>query len=198
MNKSDRNLNTTLFTEIDICSKEADHVMELIKKSFPNECVILIEKINNPILKERYEHCLKELKLLRGENNVKEMELFHGTDRKSVENIAQKGFMTKYSKVSAYGKGTYFAKDYSYSRNYSINKSLSSGLKLFNNYDTFIIAKVILGVPTITAAGQLTDTLLYDYSCDKLKNPTIFSIPYDEAAYPEYAVLFYSKAEKYF
>jgi len=52
MSKSESSL--TLFTDIDICSKEADHVMELIKKSFPNECVIMIEKINNPILKERY------------------------------------------------------------------------------------------------------------------------------------------------
>ena len=192
------NSNVKLFTDIDICSKEADYVMELIKKSFPNECVIMIEKINNPILKERYENCVKELKMLRGENKVKEVQLFHGTDRKSVENIAQNGFMCKYSKVNAYGKGTYFAKNYSYSRNYSIQKSTSSKIKLFDNYDTFIIAKVILGVPTITAGGQVTNTEQFDYSCDNIKNPTIFSIPYDDAAYPEYAVVFYSQAEKYY
>jgi hypothetical protein len=188
--------SSSLFTDIDICSKEADYVMELIKKSFPNECVIMIEKINNPILKEKYNNCLKELKSLRGENVIKEVELFHGTDRKSVENIALNGFLTKYSKVNAYGIGTYFAKDYSYSRNYSINKSKINGEKLFDNYDTFIIAKVILGVPTVTVSSRNTDTSKFDYSCDNIKNPSIFSIPYDDAAYPEYAVVFYSGASK--
>jgi hypothetical protein len=196
MSSNSTNLNASLFTDIDICSKEADYVMELIKKSFPNECVIMIEKINNPILKERYNHCLNELKSLRGEDNVKEVELFHGTDRKSVENIAINGFMVKYSRVNAYGIGTYFAKNYSYSRNYSISKSSSSGLKLFDSYDTFIIAKVILGLPTITQSGQYTNTEHFDYSCDNIKTPTIYSIPYDDAAYPEYAVVFYSQAKK--
>ena len=187
-------LNSNLFTDIDICSKEADHVMELIKKSFPNECVIMIEKINNPILKERYEKRLSEMKRIRGENVVKEVELFHGTDRASVENIALNGFLTRYSKVNVYGIGTYFAKDYSYSRSYSINKSKMYGSQLFNSYDTFIVAKVILGKPTITMSAKETNIELFDYSCNNIQNPTIFSIPYDDASYPEYAITFYSQA----
>jgi len=189
-------LNSQLFTDIDICSKESDHIMELIKKSFPNECVIMIEKINNPILKEKYEKRLSEMKRIRGENVVKEVELFHGTDRASVENIAHNGFLTRYSKVNAYGIGTYFAKEYSYSRNYSLNKNKINGFNLFNNYDTFIIAKVILGKPTITNSGKETNIELYDYSCNNIQNPTIFSIPYDDSTYPEYAITFYSQARK--
>jgi len=134
------------------------------------------------------------MKNIRGENKVNEVELFHGTDRSSIENIANNGFLTRYSKVNAYGIGTYFARDYSYSRNYSINKSKIHGSQLFNSYDTFIVAKVILGIPTITHSGKKTDISCFDYSCDNLKNPSIYSIPYDDAAYPEYAITFYSQA----
>jgi hypothetical protein len=186
-----------LFSDVDICSKEADTVIELIKKSFPNECVIMIEKINNPLLEKRYNDCLERLKKSRGDKCVIEEKLFHGTDRKSVENIAYNGFMYKFSKVNAYGIGTYFAKNYSYSRIYSLNKSHSAKIKLFDNYDTMIIAKVILGVPTITKNACNTNTEQFDYSCDNIKNPTIYSIPYDDAAYPEYAITFYNSKNIY-
>ena len=186
-------MSSTLFSHIDICSKEADEVINIIKKSFPDECVISIDKITNLELEKKYNNRLQMLKSKRGEDKVKEVKLFHGTDFKSVENIAHHGFLSQYSRVNAFGIGTYFAKDYSYSRNYSINKSRSSNVKLFDNYDNMILSKVILGVPTRTESGKYTDTNLYDYSCDDVKNPSIFSIPYDDAAYPEYVISFYNE-----
>lgn len=189
-------MSNQLFSYIDICSKEADKVIDIIKKSFPEECVISIEKINNPVLETNYKNRLQILQTKRGENKVKEAQLFHGTDSKSVENIARNGFLTQYSKVNAYGIGTYFAKDYSYSRTYSINKSMRTNVKLFDNYDNMILSKVILGVPTVTLGGKNTDTELYDYSCNSLQNPSIFSIPYDDAACPEYVITFYNEKNR--
>jgi hypothetical protein len=187
MNKLD--LDSTLFTTIDICSKEADAIMELIKKTFPNECVIMIEKINNPILLEKYNKRLNDLKQIRGNKLISEQKLFHGTDRKSVENIAKNGFLSNYSKVNAYGIGTYFAKEYKLSRGYATSKTH----KLFDVYDTFIIANVILGIPVLGEGGKFIDVSKFDYGCNNIKNPTIYSIPYDDAAYPEYAITFYSE-----
>jgi hypothetical protein len=186
-------MSSKIFSHIDICSKEADEVINIIKKSFPDECVISIDKIINLALQKKYNDRLQMLKSKRGEDKVKEVKLFHGTDFKSVENIAHNGFLCQYSRVNSFGIGTYFAKDYSYSRNYSINKGKKVKLNLFHNYDNMILSKVILGIPTRTNGGKYTDINLYDYSCDNLQNSTIFSIPYDDAAYPEYVISFYNE-----
>jgi hypothetical protein len=95
-----------------LSNKLYDELDEELRKSFPNACVLYIERVVNPEVLTRYETFV-------GGNDVKEMRLFHGTSAKSIASICEYGYKKSYNKVSAYGHGTYFARAGSLSKNYT-------------------------------------------------------------------------------
>ena len=192
-----------LFNKIDILAKEADFVHDMIAKTCPNECIMAIYKVNNPVLVQNWEQRKEYLETIRG-REPKQMYLFHGGSFESCVNIAQRGFLKEYNKVSAYGKGTYFSNQHSMSRGYAIQKNRSTGRNSSigfrhsddydsNNttYDCVVIANVLIGLTGTTRNNQELDTDRMDCSVDNTSKPTIFCIPYDDAALPLYFVQFH-------
>ncbi len=191
-----------LFEQIDVLSKEADFIHDLITKSYPNECIMAIYKVNNPVLEYNYEQRKEMLTNLR-RKSPEERNLFHGGSFQSCVNISQRGFLKDYNKVSAYGRGTYFSNKHSMSRGYAISKNTnyrSFRSKYTDNdsydpsnetYDCVMIAKVLTGVLGRAGNNQEIDTDTMDCSVDDLRNPSIFCIPYDDSCLPLYFVQFH-------
>jgi hypothetical protein len=71
-------------------------VQNKLVKSYPESSILWMERIQNPELSNKLERV-----------NGEHIELFHGTKEKNVDNIIEKGFLTRFNVVSAYGKGTY-------------------------------------------------------------------------------------------
>jgi hypothetical protein len=189
-----------LFNKIDILAKEADFVHDMIAKTCPNECIMAIYKVNNPRLIQAWEERKEYLTNIRGRKPT-EMYLFHGGSFESCVNIAQRGFLKEYNKVSAYGKGTYFSNQHSMSRGYAIQKNRAgagSSRHMSDHYDSsnttydcVMISNVLIGAMGTAGNNQEVDTDRIDCSVNNTNSPTIFCIPYDDAALPLYFVQFH-------
>lgn len=164
-------------------SKEFDTLQDIIANSAPEECVISIEKVENTLLKQRFEDRKKEMEAILGEGNVQTVRVFHGSrDFHSVTNILSDGFKSEYSKVAAFGKGTYFAKNYAYSKNYS-GKNVE--------YKVMMICDILVGVKVKGQANATLSPEKGDVWVDHLVNTSIYSIPNDHQSIPQYVVQFY-------
>ncbi len=162
-----------------------DDISNKIRKSYPNACILWIDEVINPILSQEYEIKKKEIEELRGK--VKEIQLFHGTSTDAIHNIAKTGFDPQYNRVSAYGIGTYFAVNASYSFGYMrIDK---------NEHSYMILADVLLGNIVQGYGLMKVDTTKYDNTVDNINNPTIYTTPYGNGAYPRYIIAFHKNAK---
>lgn len=175
------------YEHIYMSNPEYDMISGLIRKSYPNSCILFIDQVVNPELEEKYKEQLETLKEKRGEENVKEELLFHGTNYENIDSIAFYGFDPTKNISSSYGKGTYFAKNASYSREYMKSKD-SRGISYM------IVAKVIIGKCHRYGSAQPIDTNTYDNSIDHTKDPRIYVTPYQYGAYPKYVVAFHKNA----
>jgi hypothetical protein len=158
----------------------------MIRKSYPNSCILYVEEIVNEELLERYQEKKTELQGLRGEHRVKELQLFHGTKHTNINSIAGFGFSKEFNKTSAYGKGTYFSTKAMYSRTYTDNDN--------TDVSYMFICDVLVGNCTVVTGPREINTELYDNSVDNLSNPTIYVSPYDDGCYPRYLVAFHKNA----
>lgn len=162
---------------IDVSSLEFAKVADYIKKTFRSTCIISVEKIVNPLLDMAYEERKTEY-TARGYGS--EIRVFHGTKDAAVDSIIRDGFDVKYSKIAAYGIGTYFAKDFGTSTHY---------INIDNEDHSFIfICKIMPGRTGMTGSGQQINRSLYDSST----NGHIYSIPQNDAIKIEYLVRFYN------
>lgn len=169
---------------IPLSDKRYDEVVAMIRRSYPNACVLWVDQVENTILEDRYESFKIVLKEQYG--NVEERLLFHGTKEYNIKSIADNGFDRTKNVTSAYGKGTYFAKEANYSKNYS---TLS-----YDDISFMFVCKVALSIPCQGRGYSEIDKSKYNYAVDNLLNPTIFVVPDDEAALPVYIVAFYKNA----
>lgn len=88
--------------------KEYDKVADIFNTSFgsDNVCISAIFKIDNPTLRQQFDMQKKEIELKR--KRIPEViNVFHGTTMDAAKSIIYSGFDPAYSKVAAYGKGTY-------------------------------------------------------------------------------------------
>ena len=149
------------FEAILMDNKIYDELVSYVRTSFPNACILYIDRVINHALKARFDtYCSKKD---IGTLDIKR--LFHGTSESAVPSICSKGYQNALNKRSAYGHGTYFASAGSYSKEYS-DINIQSGESFM------IINQVAVDVST---------------GGDK-KN--IFVIKSDDAALPEYVICF--------
>jgi|APCry1669188910_1035180.scaffolds.fasta_scaffold67891_1 hypothetical protein len=87
---------------IPLSNKLYDELVNELRKSFPNACVLYIKQVVNPELQTKYEKFVRE-------NKVTEHRLFHGTKASVLGSICESGYKKEYNVVSAYGIGTYFS-----------------------------------------------------------------------------------------
>jgi hypothetical protein len=153
-----------------------------IAASCPNECVIAIERVVAPVLEERYQRRKEEL--LRN-GPVAELTLYHGArDASAVRPILEDGFKARCNRISAHGKGTYFATSYAYSKHFSGKRK---------DYRVMLVCAVAVQKLVLGRAGEVLPPEEGDAWVDRLKNPTMYSVPNDQQAVPKYVVQFYVK-----
>ncbi|KAM9305665.1 protein mono-ADP-ribosyltransferase PARP15-like [Gastrophryne carolinensis] len=130
-----------------------------------------------------------------GKKNVRH--LYHGTSCDSIENINQFGFNRIYCGPhgTAYGKGTYFAVRSNYSCDSRYSQPDSNGHKYI--YQAVVITgrycqgnSAFKEPPHID--GHNKDR--YDSVVDKMNDPEMFVVFYDDYAYPEYLITFKSSS----
>jgi poly [ADP-ribose] polymerase 7/11/12/13 len=169
---------------IPLSDKRYDEVVAMIRRSYPNACVLWLDQVENTCLEERYESF--KIVLQEQYNTVEEKLLFHGTKEYNIKSIADSGFDHTKNVTSAYGKGTYFAKEANYSKNYSTVS--------YDDVSFMFVCRVALSVPCQGKGYTDIDKTKYSYAVDNMMNPSIFVVPDDEAALPLYIVAFYKNA----
>lgn len=89
-------------------NKEYDDVGKIFEKSYgsDNVCISSIFKITNPMLIEQFDKQQQTIKTKRG-IKPQIINVFHGTSAPAVKNIIMNGFDPSYSRITAFGKGTY-------------------------------------------------------------------------------------------
>lgn len=162
---------------INISDKDYTLVESMIRKSYPNSCILWIERIRNYDLEIAFNEYSKRV------GNVRR--LFHGSTEDAIKSIIVNGFDPSYNRTSAYGKGTYFAIDASYSRCYM--KKNIRGIAFM------LIADVALGKNCCGSAGKILPSS-YDSFVDNIHNPSIVVVNKIKAALPLFAVAFYPDA----
>ncbi len=187
-------LNNAIIKRVDLGNKLFDELDEKIRKSYENCCILYIDEIKNEKLENNYNKLKEKLIEKRGEKEIKEQYLFHGTKHVSISGIYDEGFKVSLNRVNAYGIGTYL----------SPNAKLASGYTNVTNDDNTYLdgvevsylfyCKVLIGKMKVGKNGKLLDTNNFDVGVNHLKVPTIYSIPYDEAVVPLYLIAFYKNA----
>lgn len=157
-----------------------DEISKRVRQSYPNACLCFIEELVNPPLLERYETFKQRIQERRGDAN--EQQLFHGTTEEAIRSIQGEGFNPFYSKVAAYGWGTYFAKSASISVGYMRGKS---------EITYMFLVDVVLGKNVHTGANTKWETLDADSGGN---GSTIFVSPHQDAAFPRYCLAFHKNA----
>lgn len=156
-------MTTAEMEPVYMSDKNYDTLVNSLRESFPNACVLYIDRVKNDTLLSRF------IKYRDSLEKPNEQRLYHGTSAEAVRSICDEGFKEKYSKVKAYGHGTYFSSAGSYSKNYAKETG--------NGESYMIVNRVALGSKS---GGD--------------KN-TIFVTPDDDAAYPEYVICFHKNAK---
>lgn len=171
------------YREVMMSSEVYDRITDMIVKSYPNACLLYIDEIVNDELYSSYVTRKTLLEGKRGDGNIKELQLFHGTKVDSLNSIAQTGFQKAFNKTSAYGKGTYFSTTASYSTHYTDKDN--------TDVSFMFVCDVIVGNCTVVNGPIEIDTIRYDNSVNNVNAPTIYVTPYDDGAYPRYLVAFH-------
>lgn len=151
------------FQPIFMNDKIYDELVNILRQSYKDACVLYIDRVVNPFLLDRF------IKYRDSLEKPNEHRLYHGTSLEAVKSICESGYKEIYSKVKAYGHGTYFSSAGSYSKNYA--KETGKGESFM------IVNRVSLG-PDSGGDGH-----------------TIFVCPKDEAAFPEYVICFHKSAK---
>ena len=166
-----------------------DEITNRIKESYPNSCVLFIDRIENPELEALYEtqkSTVMESCGIIGET-ASEALLFHGTHANIIDKIATEGFDPAKNVTSAYGRGTYFAKNAKYSISYMKSKDNHGISYMF-------LAKVIIGKTTKGSSSIQNIVKENDTYVNDIENPTIYVTPYRYGAYPKYIIAFHKEA----
>ncbi|XP_066927663.1 protein mono-ADP-ribosyltransferase PARP12-like isoform X2 [Clytia hemisphaerica] len=116
---------------------------------------------------------------------VKEMQLWHGTDNDIVEKICQQNFDWRMVKTHAYGKGSYFARDASYSNSFT-NGATSNICSMF--YADVLVGQYCRGLSDYNRPPERTKNVLYDSCVDNVSNPSIYVIFERDQFYPRYLI----------
>lgn len=179
---SDNITRTAIYVSSDIFSELEKGILT----SYPNACVLWMEKIENPFLEENYAKQKAEIEAKRGQVCSERM-LYHGTSEPIANCIIQTGFIPSKNTRSVYGKGSYFAKNASYSRDYAPPAS--------DQISFMLLCSVLVGEVAVYSQNQIIQIDVHDNSVNSTKDPTIYVTPYPYGAIPRYLIAFYKNAK---
>jgi hypothetical protein len=188
-------LKNAKIKRVDLGNKIFDEIDNKMRESYYDCCILYIDEIYNDELNEKYEKCKQGLIEKRGEKEIKELTLFHGTKHSSILGITEGGFKVSLNRVNAYGIGTYLSPNAKMATGYT-NVTKGDDTYLDGVEVSYLFyCKVLVGKKTVGKAGALLNTNEFDVGVNNVKNPTIYSIPYDDAIVPLYLVAFYKNAQ---
>ncbi len=168
---------------ISMSDKIYDTLVESIRKTYPNSCVLWIDKIENPMLEDNFLRRYQEVINSRGDAKIRQ--LYHGTSEECVKKIIVNGFQSSFNRVGAYGKGTYFTPLATMSAQYAKPKS--------DEISYMMVCDVVIGVCKIGSVMKAkTDDV--DNFVNMLTNPSIICCPLDDMAVPRYVIAFHRNA----
>ena len=175
------NMSGVYYKPVNMSDKRFDEINDRILESYPNSCVLYINEVMNETLENAF------IKRFSGTTNAKILQLFHGTTNNVIDIIAKNGFDPTLTTVAAYGYGTYFAKNANYSKDY---------MRSSEDVTYMFLADVIVGrlatkrlrIPGIDPVYD------WDNNVDSFLNPTIYTTPYPDGAYPRYIIAFHKNA----
>jgi hypothetical protein len=170
---------------IPMSNKIFDTISNRIYSDFPNACILWIDEINNEALANKYK---KYKEVLEEKNDeVKELQLFHGTKINNIENIINNGFKLVHNVVSAYGLGTYMAPSCKMSLSYTdISKK---------DISYVFLCDCVVGKCCIGRYNKPIDDSQYDTQVNIMPNSTIYSFPNDDSINPRYLIAFHKNAK---
>lgn len=169
---------------LSVGSKEFDQVAKHITKSYPNACIMFIEKIENPPYEKEFNELQSKMLL------PNEKILFHGTNEEAAKSILEFGYDPSANRRSAFGKGVYFALNASYSKDYTDISKKTMGFEL----SYMLINKVLVGRTCRGTNNSVIDLKNYHTQVDSVEHPTIFSVPLAQQILPLYFVGFHKGA----
>lgn len=168
-----------------------DRVSKVLLADYPQMCICWIERIGNPAVRAAYDArrlAMEAAAASTGGVPPTERVLFHGTKADRIDAIVRDGFKVALNRVSAYGIGTYFATSAALSAHYTDVSSRDEMSYMF-------VCRVLIGrIATGQTRNGILDTAQFDNTSNGGANPTIFTTPTDDRAFPEYLVAFYKKA----
>ncbi|XP_076860848.1 protein mono-ADP-ribosyltransferase PARP11 isoform X2 [Brachyhypopomus gauderio] len=154
-----------------------------------------IYRIQNVDLWELYSRKKTQLMRIKGQSDIEEQRLFHGTKTSNLHSICTYNFECRMSdgRRNGYvlGKGTYFAKHASYAINYS-----PPHIQGHKTTQVVVLARVIVGKykeghrDLCKPDGDQNENI-HDSCVDSTSHPTVYVIFDSNQIYPEY-VLEYS------
>ncbi|XP_067283430.1 protein mono-ADP-ribosyltransferase PARP11 isoform X1 [Pseudorasbora parva] len=154
-----------------------------------NYPIVSIKRIQNIDLWELFRRKKIQLMRIKGQSDIEEQILFHGTSKKNVHSICTFNFSCRLSdkkrRGHVLGKGTYFAKHASLATRYCENTS--QGTKVM------LLARVLVGTSKTGRQDYCTpnddqDENIHDSCVDDALCPRIFVIFDSDQIYPEYVL----------
>ncbi|XP_073722762.1 protein mono-ADP-ribosyltransferase PARP11-like [Misgurnus anguillicaudatus] len=153
------------------------------------QTIVSIFRVQNIDLWELFSRKKIQLMRIKGESEIEEQKLFHGTSSNNLHSICTFNFNCRLPerKIIGHvlGKGTYFAKHASYA--YEISKNTGNDTKII------LLARVIVGKYKTGRNNYCTpnddeDKYKYDSCVDRTDTPSIFVIFDSNQIYPEYVL----------
>jgi hypothetical protein len=166
-------------------NKEFDDVTAKFRSSLGKDdvCVSVIYKIENPTLATAFEARRKSIEELR-KTSPNVVNVYHGTTLQAAANIVNTGFDPAYSKIAAYGKGTYA------SPSVKIATGYCKDARKDTDFSMIFQCRFVKGLHGVSGNGGIIDTAKMDY-CG---SGDILVTPYADAIIPDYLLCYYSWA----
>ena len=162
---------------VDLSDPVYREIEERIRATYPNSCIVWMERLLNPHLENEFKMYQSTIK----PPNVKT--LFHGTSEEIARIIMREGFDPSKNKASMYGKGVYFATTAAYSKNY-MHRTESQ------DFCFMLFCDVVTGRVGQGIAGTPFSAQDFDSVADRPAQPSIYVVNRREAALPKYLVAF--------
>lgn len=166
---------------LSMSDKKYDEISHLVHKTYPNSCILFIDKIYNYELEQKYFAVKKKIEEKRG--HVTELEAFHGTHAQLIDIIIEEGFDPSKNLHAAYGPGTYFARDAIYSFSYMKSNDVAGISYMF-------LCDIAIG-KIKTYNNDYDNTA----NAHDVNQATIYVCPMRDQCIPRYVIAFHKNAK---
>lgn len=168
-----------IMNALPLSSPEFIKVTADLRLSYPNVCVLFMDKIENKTLTDSHDA------FVRMGSSVVEGFGWHGTHPDNINSISENGFNPDMNTRSAYGKGTYIALMADYSKNYAQTDESDVSYMFYCKY---AYSKLECNMKD---KSRKDDPFIA--GCDKTRRILVF--PNKNAVIPVYLVAFHKNAK---